>query len=379
MGLNLDINDFPTCKSVMYFSTASIGLVPALVIDRAAKFLTEISEGGTIALDEEREEGIYETLREKGSKLFKCNPMDIAVFNCVSEALNAIAWSSKIKNGTVVSIGHEFPSVTYPWMRLASERALAVNLIESPDWIITRDQILERIDDKTRLVVFSHVEYLTGQKFNLREIANACHEVGALFIVDGIQAAGTMPLDVEKWDVDAYITGSYKFLCAPFGSAIAYISKRYYEEINPAFVGWRTRENMWKFEPMELTYAPTARKFEYGTSAYVAKLAFGESLGYFLNIGVENIEQHNERLVELLLDELNRMELVEVISPEERGSIVSFKVRSHNLKEINARLQNLERPVELNIREPMLRVSLHLYNSEDDVFTFIKELKQILS
>jgi selenocysteine lyase/cysteine desulfurase len=378
MGLNLDMNDFPTSKRVIYFSTASIGLVPAFAIDKAAKFLTEISEGGTIALDEEREEGIYETLRDKGSKLFKCNPMDIAVFNCVSEAINAIAWSSKIDNGTVVSIGHECPSVTYPWMRLASERVLTVDLIESRDWIITRDQILEKIDAQTRLVVFSHVEYLTGQKFDLREISEACHEVGALFIVDGIQAAGTMPLNVEKWGVDAYITGSYKFLCSPFGSAIAFISKKYYEEVDPAFVGWRTRENMWKFEPMELTYAPTARKFEYGTSAYAAKLAFGESLQYFLNIGLEKIETHNRKLAELLLDELNSIDMVEVISPEERGSIVSFKVPSHDLSDINRKLQGLDRPVELNIREPMLRVSLHLYNNENDVLTFIEELKRIL-
>lgn len=378
MSLKTVINDFPTSKRVLYFSTASIGLVPTAVIDKAAEFLTELSQGGTLALNEEREDGIYESLRRKGSKLFGCNPNDIAVFNSVTEAMNTVAWSSKAKNGTVVSIGHEFPSVTYPWFRMASERELKVELIEGQDWIVSTDQILEKIDEQTKVVVFSHVEYLTGQKFDLTEISKAAHEAGAALIVDGIQAAGTQVLEVEKWDVDVYITGSYKFLCAPFGSAIAFISKQFYEEIDPVFVGWRTKDNMWKFNPKELTYATTAKKFECGTSAYVAKLGFGESIKYLQHLGIEKIEQHNQKLVNLLLEELRSMNAVEVISPEERGSIVSFKVPSYDLREINRKLRGLEKPIELNVRDPMLRVSLHLYNTESDVLTFIEVFKQLI-
>ena len=373
------LSDFPAREQFNYLSTASIGLVPNPVIEILKEHLITLSQGGTASFDEELEVLVYDNLRKEGAKLFQCNPEDVAVFNSVSEAMNIVAWSLEIDTGKIVSTAIEHPVVTYPWLRIAWNKAVNVELIKAENWCIDIDEFLEKIDDQTKIVVLSHVEYLSGQRFDLARISKKAHDVGALFIVDGIQAAGYTPLDLEQWNVDVYITGSYKWLCAPFGSAIAYISKKLSEKITPAFVGWRTPEDMWNFDAVNLSFASTARKFEYGTSGYGVKFGLTESIRYLQKLGIHNIAAHNQKLVKLLLNELNTFKGVEIISPSSRGSILTFRIKDKSVQEVGQRLRNLERPVEMSLRQGMIRIALHFYNTESDVAHLVENLKIILN
>ncbi len=372
------LSDFPTIEKVNYLSTASIGLVPNPVIERTKDFFIEMAEGGTLALDEETEISVYDNLRNEGAKLFGCEPRDVAVFNSVSEALNSIAWSLELKEGKIISTNIEFPSVTYPGMRLAEKGNVQVELITADNWVISVDDLLEGINESTKVVFLSHVEFITGQRFDLKKITNRAHEYGALVVVDGIQAAGYIPLNMKELNVDVYITGSYKWLLAPFGTAIAYISRNLCNKLTPAFVGWRTPKNMWDFNPMELKYATTARKFEYSTSAYGVKIGFAESIKYLHKIGIKNIQNHDMKLIDTLIQELDSIEGIKIISPEKRGSIVTFTIEGKESKKISKKLCSLRRPVELTIRQNMVRVSPHVYNTEEDILEFVRNLKQII-
>jgi selenocysteine lyase/cysteine desulfurase len=377
-------DDFPTTKTVDYLNAASIGLVPKPVIDRTTEIEIEIAKGGTLALDEEKETLIYDGLREEGSKLFGCNPEDIAIFNSTTEALNSFAWSLELKEGKVISTGVEFPSVTYPWLRIARKENINVKLITAENWRIPTEAILKEIDENTRIVVLSHAEYLTGQKFDnntIKTIANKIHEVGGLLIVDGIQAAGYLPINVRELDVDIYIAGSYKWLLAPFGTAIAYVSKDLCDKLEPALVGWRSREDMWDFDALELSYASTARKFEYSSSAYSVKLGLAESIKYLRNIGINNIYDHNKKLVEILAEELSSIKNVDIITPpKERCSILTFKPTDKDSRSIAdaLRISKLERTIEFSIRLGMIRISPHIYNTETDILYFVGHLRKYL-
>ncbi|MFX1517311.1 MAG: aminotransferase class V-fold PLP-dependent enzyme [Promethearchaeota archaeon] len=369
-------NDFPTIKQVNYLSTASIGLVPEPVIRKTQDFFTEMAREGTLALDEEKEVMVYENLRKEGSHLLNCNPEDIAVFNSVSEALNSIVWSLELDEGKFVSTEIEFPSVSYPLIRLAKKKNITVKMIKAKNWNISLDNILSEIDETTKAIFITHVEFLTGQQHDIKKIAECAHEFGSLVVVDGIQAAGYLPLDVRNTGVDVYITGSYKWLLAPFGTAIAYISKELYDTLTPAFVGWRSSENMWDFNAVELKYPPTAMKFEYSTSAYGVKIGLAESIRYLLTIGINNIYNHNMKLTKLLIEELRKIDNINIITPEEKGSIVTFTIGDKDLHKIGEQLRKLNRPIELNIRQNMIRISLHVYNTEEDVIHFIENLKE---
>jgi len=370
------LNDFPTIKKVNYLSTASIGLVPEPVIRKTKEFFTEMAREGTLALDEEKEVMVYENLRKEGSQLLNCKREDIAVFNSVSEALNSIAWSLELEEGKLITTEIEFPSVSYPLIRIAEKRNITVKMIKAKNWNISLDDIINEIDETTRAIFITHVEFLTGQQHDIKKITDAAHNHDSLVIVDGIQAAGYIPLDVKRTEVDVYITGSYKWLLAPFGTAIAYVSKELYDSLTPAFVGWRSSENMWDFNAVELKYPPTAMKFEYSTSAYGVKIGMAESINYLRTIGINNIYNHNMKLTKLLIDELKKIENINIVTPEEKGSIITFTIANKDLRKVGEQLSKLPRPIELSIRQNMIRISLHVYNTEEDVIHFIRNLKE---
>ncbi len=371
-------NDFSVIDKVDYLNTASIGLVPNTVIEATQEFFIELARCGTLALDEEKESLVYDNLRKEGAKLLGCNAEDIAIFNSVSEALNSIAWSLELKDGKVVSTDVEFPSVTYPWLRIARKESIKVKLVNAKNWCISIDDLLDEIDEDTRVVALSHVEYLTGQKHDIKKIAKHAHEVGAIVVIDGIQAAGYLPINVRELNVDVYITGSYKWLLAPFGAAIAYISKKLCDRLEPAFVGWRSTEDMWNFNPRKLKFASTARKFEYSTSAYGVKVGLAESIKYLTKIGIEKIYNHNMKLTEILAEEINSTEDINVITPENRGSIITFKINGRDVRKVVEKLHKLKRPVELSIRQNMIRISPHIYNTEADILHLVDNLRKII-
>lgn len=373
--------DFPLLSKVNYLSTASIGLIPISVIETVKDFIYELAQGGTLFLNEDREYRIYDDLRKEGAKLLGCDEEDIAVFNSVTEALNCIAWSLELKEGKIISTDIEFPTVTYPWLRIARKENIRMKFINAKNWYISLEDLLNEIDENTKVVVLSHVEYLTGQRHDIKKIVKRAHEVNALVIVDGVQAAGYIPLNVKELNVDVYITGSYKWLVAPFGAAIAYISKDLYSRLEPVFVGWRSKEYMWDLNPLELSYSSTARKFEYSTSSYSVKIGLAESIKYLRRIGIEKIYEHNMKLTDIAVEELNSIKYVNLVTPlniDERGSIVTFGVEGVDPFKIFDKLRNLNRPIELTIRQNMIRISPHLYNTEEDILHFVDSLRKFL-
>ncbi|MHA1710351.1 MAG: aminotransferase class V-fold PLP-dependent enzyme [Candidatus Baldrarchaeia archaeon] len=373
--------DFPLLSRVNYLNTASIGIVPRPVIEKVRGLSLELCSGGTCALDEEKETMIYEGLRKEGAKLLGCDVDEVAIFNSVTEAMNAIAWSLDFSGGNVVSTEVEFPSVTYPWMRLSKERRFEVRLVRGRNWYVSLDDLLSSIDENTKVVAISHVEYLTGQLHNLREISSQAHDVGAIVVVDGIQAAGYVPVDVRRLGVDVYITGSYKWLIAPFGATVAFISRELYERLEPAIVGWRSTERPFDFDARRIEYAGSARKFEYSTSAYDVKVGLAESIRYLRRIGIERIYEHDMKLVDVFFEELQNVNGVEIITPSDRrehGSIVTLRVDGRKMDAVVRRLRSADRPVEFSIRQGMLRFSPHLYNSEDDVIQAVDLIKEVM-
>jgi len=213
------LKEFPIIKDCVYLNTASIGLTPKSVISYVKEFLDDILSWGTVHFDEEKEAMVFEDLRRVSSKLFNCSFDEIAVFTSVTEAINSIAWALNFKNCKIVSTEVEFPTVVYPWIRISKEKNWNVVLVKARNYLINEEVLLSEIDENTKVVCLSHVEYLTGQRFNLKRIAEKTHNVDALLIVDGIQAAGHIPVDVKKLDVDVYVTGSYKWLIGPMGAA----------------------------------------------------------------------------------------------------------------------------------------------------------------
>src|SRR5205814_554325 len=161
---------------------------------------------------------------------------------------------------------------------------------------LSLERVADLVDGGTSVLVVSYVQYSTGYRFVLSELAELAHAHGALLAVDATQAAGMAPVDVAADGVDVLVAGGYKWLCGPFGAAICWLSPRLRERIDPPLVGWRSTVEPYAFDSRTMPLARTARKLEYSTMGYGAAVALGRALEYVLELAVDRVLAHDQAL-----------------------------------------------------------------------------------
>ena len=165
----------------------------------AHEFELELAQAGTTGMDEDTEIGILDDARHGAAALFGASPDTIAIATSFTEALNQVAWWLRPGRGqNIVSSEVDFPSVTYPWHRIAADTGCQVRLVgvlDDPDSFDV-NKIAGSVDSATAAICISHIQYLTGHLLDLGELAALAHDNGAVLIVDATQSAGQVPIDV---------------------------------------------------------------------------------------------------------------------------------------------------------------------------------------
>jgi cysteine desulfurase / selenocysteine lyase len=372
---------FPHTAEVAYLNSGSIGLMPLPVQEAAAAFERDIWLRGTTGFDEAAETGCLEDARTAAARLLHAERDDVAIVKSATEAFGMFAWWVQPLEGTnVVTVDIEHPSTAYPWLRVARETGAEVRLVrvwEEPS-SLSLDAVAEHVDEDTSVIVASYVQYSTGYRFVLRELAELAHRNDALLAVDATQAAGMAPIDVAADDVDLLVAGGYKWLCGPFGAAVAWLRPELRERFDPPLVGWRSTVDPYTFDSRTMPLAPSARSMEYSTMGYGSAVALGAALEYVLDLGVDRVLAHDHALAARLADGLDRLGAT-VLTPRDdahRGGIVTARYPGRDGEEVAARLNDAG--VIVSPRFGATRFSLHYFNDEDDVDRALEMLGQIL-
>jgi len=373
--------DFPALDRLAYLNTASAGLVPASVVAPAHKFEFELAQAGTTGMDEDTEVGILEDARDAAARLFNADPDTIAIGTSFTEALCQVAWWLKPGSGqNVVSSEVDFPSVTYPWHRIAEDTGCEVRLVGVLDDPESFDvnKIADHVDRSTAVICISHIQYLTGHLLDLHALAALAHDNGALLIIDATQSAGQVPIDVTASGVDVLIAGSYKWLCSTFGAAVCYISPGLLAAFRPPFVGWRSTEHPYSLDARWLPLAGTARRMEYSTMSYAAAIALGRAIRYISSSSLDDVAEHNRLLAGQLADGLTQRgaRLLTPGNPGRRAGTVTARFPGRDGEAIAAELTR--RGVIVSPRVGSARFSMHFYNSSDDVERALTALDEVL-
>ena len=373
--------DFPAFDRFTYLNTASAGLVPACAIQPAHEFEAELAEAGTTGMDEDTEVGILEDARNAAADLLHASPDAIAIGTSFTEALCQIAWWLRPgKNRNIVSSEVEFPSVTYPWHRIAEDTGCEVRLVpvlDDPDGFDV-NRVAEYVDSSTAVICISHIQYLTGHRLDLGELATLAHDRGALLIVDATQSAGQVPIDVTATGVDVLITGSYKWLCSTFGAAACYLSPHVLARFRPPLVGWRSTEHPYTLDARWKPLAPTARRMEYSTMSYSAAIALGRAIRYISGMSLDEVAAHNAALAGQLAAGLagRGATLITPADPARRAGTVTARFPGRDGEAVAAELTR--RGVIVSPRVGSTRFSVHFYNNSDDIDHALAVLDQVL-
>jgi cysteine desulfurase / selenocysteine lyase len=375
--------EFPSLDDICYMNTASIGLMSRSALAEEEKFQRQLGLYGTTWFDEPTEVGVLEQARREGAALLGAPAEQVAVTTSVTEALSQVAWSLRPESGSnVVSIDLEFPTVTYPWMRVARDTGAEVRLISAAGdpAKLSFEGLAEAVDQRTAAISVSHVQYSTGFRYQLEELSELAETNGALLVVDASQSLGAVPIDLSSVRIDALLCAGYKWLCGPFGAALCYVGERLLERLDPPFVGWKSAADPWSLHASSLRLASSVvERLEYATMAYAAGVALAAAIRQISVIGADRILEHNLKLASTLTEGLEHLG-AEVITPREderRSGIVTARFPARDGEQVAAWMN--QSGVIVSPRFGSTRFSIHFFNGSDDVSFALDTLERVLA
>jgi selenocysteine lyase/cysteine desulfurase len=284
-----------------------------------------------------------------------------------SDGLSVVAQGLDWKPGdNVVGANCEFPSNVYPWMRLAS-KGVEYRQAGERDGRVDAGDVLSLVDDRTRVVALSWVQFASGFRSNLALIGAFCRERDVLFVVDAIQGLGALAMDVTNDFVDVVAADAHKWLLGPEGIGLLYVSDRVIDRIEPARVGWTSVCDWINWSRYDLTYREGAGRFECGTLNMLGIHALGASLEVLLEFGREQVERRVLNLTDRLSSGLaaRGYTLVSSRLPGEASAIVAVTHPSKTPQSIVSTLR--ERGILIAHRSGRVRISPHFYNTEEEI------------
>ena len=194
-----------------------MALVPESVQADARRFDHDVSSRGTTWFDEIEELRVLDGARAAAASVFSVSQDEIAVVSSATELLCQLAWHVRpVAGENVVSLDCEFPSVVYPWLRVARDTGAEVRLLPVRDdpAALSVDRLATLVNSNTRVICVSHVQYWNGALLDLGELSRLAREVGAVLIIDATQSAGAVPIDLAATPVDALWPAATSFSAA---------------------------------------------------------------------------------------------------------------------------------------------------------------------
>jgi selenocysteine lyase/cysteine desulfurase len=317
-----------------------------------------------------------EAARSTFARLVSSAPEDVAVTTSVSQAVSALVSALPLERdrSRIVISEFEFPTVGQIAHAQELRGAEVVHVRPEPDGRIPLERFAQAIDERTALVCCTAISYRTGYRLDVAEVARLAHERGALCLADSYQAAGAIPLDVERLGVDLLTAGTVKYLLASAGLAFMYVRRELQERLLPTQTGWFADEDIFQMDISDYSPASTARRFDAGTPPVPNIYAGIAGMGLVEAAGVAAIEAHVRVLNERLLAGLAELGAT-VATPVEAGEYGPLVcVASTDPRALVETLAG-ERIV-TSERDQNLRISLHLYNVEEDVERILAALAE---
>ena len=305
-------------------------------------------------------------------------PSRIAIVPSASYGLSAVARNTRLARGqNVVTVFHQFPSNVHVWRRRCEAVGAEFRVIRPPadgrpDARAWNEAILEAIDGATAIVALGVVHWTDGTPFDLSAIAARAREVGAALVIDGTQAVGAMPFDLQQIEPDALVCAAYKWLTGPYAIGAAYFGPRYDdgEPLEETWMGKVGSEDFAGLVEQTHRYRPDAARYDMGEAAnFILIPMFIAALEQVLDWGVDTIQAHCRRLTSGLVREAGREWASQGSDSGGSGSVGHliglYLPEGVDPGALQARLAAQQ--VFVSVRGSVIRVSPHVYNDEADI------------
>lgn len=380
---------------LVYFDSAATTQKPKRVIDAMSAFY--LQEYGTVhrAIYELSMEATdkYDSTRECIKNLINAESDEEIVFTRgTTDSINLVRFSfgnKFIQKGDEIIISEtEHHSNLVPWQMLCQERGAILRFIPVDDrGEIILDDYKKLLNKKTKLVSVAHIFNSTGTINPVKEITAMAHATGARVLIDGAQAAGHMAIDVQDIGADFYAFSGHKAY-GPTGVGVLYGKMELLEKMPPVHGGGDMVERV-TLEESLYQYPPL--RFEAGTPMFAEVIALQEAFKFLQEIGLDNIKAHEDSLLAFATEELQKISGLRIYgTSNNKGAIISFNVEGVHPLDIGTFLDlkgiavrtghHCSHPTMKRFGvDATVRVSFGIYNTQEEIETFIFALKDIIS
>jgi kynureninase len=368
--------EFPIFERVTYLNTCSLGALGARVRAAVDRFLDLWDGWGASAWYGPWWEEC-EALRASAARVIGAEQRDVALAPSITGALTAVAscFDYRARPRVIVS-DIDFPTVPYQWL---ARRGVEVVFAESPDGLgVPLETFARLIDDRTQLVVCSHVYFQSGEIQDVGALARLAHTHGALLFVDGYQAVGQLPVDVRALDVDFLVTGGLKWLLGGPGIAYLYVRRGLQSQLAPSVVGWFAHGRQFAFDTRHFEYADDARRFQSGTPSVAAIYAARAGLDYVHEIGPGRLRA---RQIDLMSDLASGLGEIGALRPRMRGRVQDLAgILTVPVPDPAATVAALRASgIIIDARPGVIRLSPYFYNTAEDFERALAALRRHLA
>ncbi len=297
---------------------------------------------------------------------------DIALLKNTSEALSVVAYGLPWEKGdNIVTTDQEFPSNRIVWQSL-SEMGVALReaCVSGPD--TPEDSLFKLVDDRTRLVTVSSVQFSSGLRLDLDRIGRFCREHNICFCVDAIQSLGALRMDVQKIGADFVMADGHKWMLGPEGLAIFYCSARMRKNLKLNQFGWHMTEDPMDFDKKQWRVAGSARRFECGSPNMLGIHALRASISLLLETGMEVVERELLARTKFIMEKVRSVPELQIITPAEDGRYGGIVTLFHRYRD-NKSLYDclISHNILCALRGGGIRLSPHFYTPFEQIATVL--------
>ena len=385
MSQTIDIEaarrETPGCEERIHFNNAGASLMTRPVIDTVIEHLElEGRIGGYEAADAEQQR--VARIYDSAARLVNADPSEIALFENATRAWHAVFSALPFRAGDRILTGRaEYCSNYMAYIQVARATGAVVDVIEDDEHgQLDVARLASAIDERVKLISLTHVPTSGGLVNPAAAVGRVARAAGVPFLLDACQSVGQLAIDVEAIGCDYLSTTGRKFLRAPRGTGFLYVARERIEQLAPAIVevgsaAWSSTDGY--------TLKPGAKRFETWEVSYASRLGLGRALDDALGHGLDAIEARVTRLAAALRAQLAELPGVTVHDlGRVKCGIVTFghdDVGAEALKTLLAQRainvdvstpEDTQLDFEHRHLDPMVRASMHYYNTEDEIERF---------
>lgn len=388
--------DFPILETgVIYLDSAATALTPEPVLEKMMEYYrfyrANVHRGAyRLAIQATRE---VEEARTTVANWLGASPEEIVFTPNTTYSLNMVAMGIEWRRGDrIVTTNLEHNSNFLPWQEVARKYGVELVVVKSDlNGFFELSDFERVVNQRTRLVTVTGASNVLGVKPPIKEIGSISKDFGAFFCVDAAALAGHAPIDVKEIKADFVAISGHKGPLGPPGTGILFVRREAVEEgFTPSILGGGTVENV---TTKEKTLAKPPERFEPGTPNIAGIIALGRSVRYIQDLGIKNIERHEQKLLSRAVEGMLEIEGVSLLGPESaenRVGILSFQVEGLDPHDIAIILDETSKICirsgkhcahilfESLGKKPAARASFALYNTEQEVDQLVGSVEQIV-